>query len=125
MSFMVENRPTNEISNKDREHFLSLEVTEDYSFKVFVYVNIYICIYIHIYKPRLRRSMVRIFSPVLFSPRNAESGNSLEKRTNGRLSDRETKPEFPADANHFQKHSIRMDKRLFAILCRVIASAIS
>lgn len=47
---MVENIPTNEISNKDREHFLSLEVTEDYSFKVFVYVNIYICIYIHIYK---------------------------------------------------------------------------
>ncbi|XP_033315816.1 uncharacterized protein LOC117214075 isoform X1 [Bombus bifarius] len=33
MSFMVENIPTNEISNKDREHFLSLEVTEDYSFK--------------------------------------------------------------------------------------------
>lgn len=67
---------------------------------------------IYIYKPRLRRSMVRIFSPVLFSPRNAESGNSLEKRTDGRLSDRETKPEFPADANHFQKYSIRVDKRL-------------
>lgn len=50
MSFMVENRPTNEISNKDREHFLSLEVTEDYSFKVFVYVNKCTCIYIHIYK---------------------------------------------------------------------------
>ena len=85
----------------------------------------YIYIYIYTYKPRLRRSMVRIFSPVLFSPRNDESGNSLEKGTDGRLSDRETKSEFPADANHFQKHSIRMDKRLFAILCRVIASAIS
>lgn len=30
---MVENRSTNEINNKEREHFLSLEVTKDYSFK--------------------------------------------------------------------------------------------
>ncbi|KAK1124639.1 hypothetical protein K0M31_006010 [Melipona bicolor] len=33
MSFMLENRPINEVNNKDREHFLSLDVTEDYSFK--------------------------------------------------------------------------------------------
>lgn len=33
---MVENRSTNEINNKEREHFLSLEVTKDYSFKVFI-----------------------------------------------------------------------------------------
>ncbi|KAF3425869.1 hypothetical protein E2986_09976 [Frieseomelitta varia] len=33
MSFMLKNRPINEVNNKDREHFLSLKVTEDYSFK--------------------------------------------------------------------------------------------
>ncbi|XP_017892849.1 uncharacterized protein LOC108632663 isoform X2 [Ceratina calcarata] len=33
MSFVIESRTTNEINNKDREHFLSLEMKEDYSFK--------------------------------------------------------------------------------------------
>lgn len=85
-------------------------------------------IYIYIYTYISRDYDIRwsgYFRRFFFLRCNAESGNSLEKRTDGRLSDRETKPEFPADASHLQKHSIRMDKRLFAILCRVIASAIS
>ncbi|CAK9828776.1 hypothetical protein ANTRET_LOCUS6236 [Anthophora retusa] len=33
MSFIIENISTNEINNKNREHFFSLEMKEDYSFK--------------------------------------------------------------------------------------------
>lgn len=45
MSFILENRPINEVNNKDREHFLSLEVTEDYSFKVYILST---CMYINV-----------------------------------------------------------------------------
>lgn len=39
MPSIIENRQINEMSNKDKEQFLSFEMKEDYSFKVLLCIN--------------------------------------------------------------------------------------
>ncbi|KOC62566.1 hypothetical protein WH47_04227 [Habropoda laboriosa] len=61
MSFIIKNMPTNEINNKNREHFFSLEMKEDYSFK-YIPESHFKCIVKNVQRQRRKEDEDRIWS---------------------------------------------------------------